>query len=122
MGRRVGDSSSTCFRSSCAAIWVGPNSNGASLRVSCTSGLARREKFCMKIRHTPMVPRNVQMLERVLHGPQFAILSTLDVSGSRPCGVQQCLTAMISSVHSKDLNPLNVPPQKQTRWTTQLRP
>src|SRR6267154_5017362 len=111
----MGELISACFRSSCAASCAGPNSNGTSLRIRLTRALAHFAKWRMNMRHTPMVPRKVRISETFLHGPHFAILSIYFGSGSRPCGVQQCPTATISSVQRVDLKLLYVPPQYLVR-------
>ena len=113
--------SSAFLRSSCAARCSFPKWNGTPLHVRWTKGLAHFTKFRMNIRHTPMVPRNVWTSEMSLQGPHLVILSTYLGLGSRPCRVQRCLTAMISSAQRTDLGPLKVPPQYLMHCTTRLR-
>ena len=122
IGQSAGEARSAFLRSSWAARCSSPKWKGTPLRVRCTKELACFAKFRMNMRHTPMVPRKARTSETSLHGPHFVILSTYLGSGSQPCGVQRCPTAMISSAHRTDFGPLKVPPQYLTRCTTWLRP
>src|SRR5258708_37027464 len=75
----------------------------------------------MNMWHTPIMPRNVQILEMSLHGPHLEILEMYLGSRSHLSGVQWCPTTMISSVHRTDFGPLKVLPQYLTCCTTRLR-
>ena len=110
------------MRSACAAICAGPNSKGTSLRVRFTSAFALLAKLGMKMQQTPRVPKNARVSDRSWQGPQLAILSTRDGSGSHPYGMHLWPTTVISSAHKTVFGPLKVLPQYLARCTTRLTP
>ena len=122
MGWRAGKFNNACFRSACASICVGPNSKGMPFQVRLTNAFVCYAKFCMNMWQSPTVPRNAQTSERSLQGPQLTIYFMQVWSGSWPNGVQQCLTAMISSAQRVDLYLMKVPPQYLTHCTTWFKP
>ena len=110
MGQRMGEERSAVLSVSCVEICSGPKTNGASFRVREVSGCARQAKFLMNTQTTPTVPRNVQTLERSVHGPQLTILSTLMGSGTQPSGVQTWPTTVILRAHTSNFLLEKVPP------------
>ena len=108
-GQRAGEANSASFRYFWAMSCSGPNSIGMNvLAVRCTRELAHFTKFWINMWHTPIVLRKAKM------SMYFRL-------GSQPCGVQWCLTAIISLAHKADLkNLLKVLLQYLTCYMTQL--